>query len=120
MLVLSLQFDQRGVCSLSDAAVTTCVDNAGCAPARDITATIRSSNPLVLRLRLTVRMRSADARPPSGGDRLHEHRLPRSGFAGQDVQTWLEFDLDRIDDGEVINTKKTKHLWTGTPMLPYV
>ena len=49
----------------------------------------------------------------------------------------LEFDLDRIDDGEVLNAKEAKHLegWNsesrrsgqllwrakaGTPMLPYV
>ena len=42
-------------------------------------------------------------------DGLDEHRLARPGFAGQDVQTRLEFDLDRIDDGEVLNAKEAKH-----------
>ena len=58
-----------------------------------------------------VRMRSADARPPiSRPDGLHEHRFSGAGFAGQDVQAGLEFDLERIDDGEVFNAKEAKHL----------
>ena len=43
-------------------------------------------------------------------DRLDEHRLAGPGFAGQDVQPGLEFDLDRIDNGEVLNAQKAKHL----------
>ena len=42
-------------------------------------------------------------------DGFDEHRLPCPGFAGQDVQTRLEFNLDRIDDGEVLNAKEAKH-----------
>ncbi len=42
-------------------------------------------------------------------DRLDEHRFACPGFAGQDVQARLEFDLDRIDDGEVLNAKEAKH-----------
>ena len=34
-------------------------------------------------------------------DRSDENRLARSGFAGQDVQAGVEFDLDRIDDRKV-------------------
>ena len=53
-------------------------------------------------------------------DRLDQHRLAGAGFSRQDVETRLEFDLDRIDDGEVLNAKEAKHLRTGTPMLPYI
>ena len=42
-------------------------------------------------------------------DGFDEHRFACPGFAGQDVQTGLEFDLDRIDDGEVLNAEEAKH-----------
>ena len=42
-------------------------------------------------------------------DSLDEHRLAGASFAREDVQARLEFNLDRIDDGEVLNAKEAKH-----------
>ena len=52
------------------------------------------------------------ARRPSAeqkADRLHEDRLPRAGFAGQDVQAGVELDLDRVDHREVLDAQEAKH-----------
>jgi len=43
-------------------------------------------------------------------DGLHENRFARSGFARQDVQAGVEFDLSRIDNREVGNAQETQHL----------
>jgi hypothetical protein len=66
---------------------------------------------------LHLRLRLAGANQISRGaaaheeaDRFDEHRLAGAGFAGEDVQAGLEFDLDGIDDGEVLNAKEAKHL----------
>ena len=40
---------------------------------------------------------------------LDEDGLPRAGFARQYVQTGVEFDLDRVDHGEMPNTQKAEH-----------
>jgi len=50
-------------------------------------------------------------------DRLDENRLPRAGLAGQDVQAGLELDLDRVDDGEMLDAEKSEHGETRTPIL---
>ena len=57
-----------------------------------------------------VRTRSPDARPPEQqADRFDEDRLARAGFAGQDVQAGVEFDLDRINHREVLNAQEAEH-----------
>src|SRR5437867_10268459 len=47
-----------------------------------------------------VARRAAAKQQPDG---LYQNRLAGAGFAGQDVQAGIEFDLDRIDDREVGN-----------------
>ena len=42
-----------------------------------------------------------------------ENRLAGAGFAGQDVQAGVEFDLDRIDDRQMGDAKETKHRKRG-------
>ena len=42
-------------------------------------------------------------------DRLDEDRLPRAGFARQDVQSGVEFDLDRVNHREVLNAQEAEH-----------
>jgi hypothetical protein len=56
-------------------------------------------------VRIEVRRRAAAHQQADG---LDEHRFARPGFAGQDVETRLEFDLDRIDDGEVLNAQRNE------------
>jgi hypothetical protein len=42
-------------------------------------------------------------------DRFDEDRLAGTGFAGQDVEARVEFDLDRIDHREVLNAQEAEH-----------
>jgi biopolymer transport protein TolQ len=43
-------------------------------------------------------------------DRFHENRLAGSCFASQDIQPGVEFDLNRIEDGEVGDAEEAEHL----------
>ena len=42
-------------------------------------------------------------------DGFDQNRLAGAGFARQDVQARVEFDLDRVDDGEVPDAKEAEH-----------
>ena len=42
-------------------------------------------------------------------DRLDEDRLAGAGFARQDVEAGLEFDLDGVDDRQVADAQEAKH-----------
>ena len=51
-------------------------------------------------------------------DRFDEDRLAGTGFAGQDVQSGVEFDLNRVDHREMADAEETEHGESArTPIL---
>ena len=62
---------------------------------------------------------SGRTRPEEKADRLHQDGLPCSGFTGEDVEAWLELDLDRLDHGEIADAKQAKHV-DGTSIVSYI
>ena len=101
MFVLAVQFDEADERSFNAPAVASVpLMNARLRP-WDVISRRTSNSPrrledrLMAAASLPVRTRSPEARPPSNSPRpLDEDRLPRAGFAGQDVQARVELDFD--------------------------
>ena len=50
-------------------------------------------------------------------DGFDEDGLAGAGFAGEDVQAGLEFDLEPVDDRQMAHAQEAKHVETGTPIV---
>jgi hypothetical protein len=49
--------------------------------------------------------------------RLDQDRLAGTGLTGEDVQTWLELNVNGVDHGESLDAKEAKHRMGGTPIV---
>src|SRR5207244_13565152 len=47
--------------------------------------------------------------PEEQTDGLHEDRFAGPGLTGKDVESRIELDLDRVDDGEPFDAEEAKH-----------
>jgi hypothetical protein len=61
-----------------------------------------------------LRRSTAAEKKPHGSD---EDGLPGPGFASQNIESWLELDIDGVDDGEPGNPQEAKHRRKRTPIL---
>src|SRR5262245_38688523 len=128
MLVLSVQLDQT-VSQLPEGSGSgeRAVNERSAPPlARDLPADnyLRRIGGLEDCLDRGLRLAGSDqisrgARSQKEAYGLDEDGLSCSRFTSEDVEAWLELDLDRLDHGEVANAKQAKHVG-GTSIVSYV